>query len=215
MNSISFTISSACVKTWVVTLLLIHFGSNLKAQTTDIELLEKINLNRNKNLDPLWSGLSYSVTPSIILFPATMIIYQLKTKDSAQAYKTKLVCGTVIISAVIATSLKYSIQRPRPYITYSNLDENTESTSPSFPSGHTSAAFSLATSLSVAYPKWYVIVPAYTWASGAAYSRLTLGAHYPSDVLAGAIIGSGSAWLSLKLNHWINKRSSKKRPNEN
>jgi membrane-associated phospholipid phosphatase len=65
----------------------------------------------------------------------------------------------------------------------------------------------LSTSLSVAYPKWYVIAPAYTWAAGVAYSRLALGAHYPSDVLAGAIIGSGSAWLNIKLNQWLNKKS--------
>ena len=183
------------------------FGSNLSAQNADIELLRKINIGRNKSLDPLWSALSYSATPLSIGVPAGMIITQLITKNPEQRKKTIFISGTVITAAVITTTLKYTIKRERPYITYPDLDEDTESTSPSFPSGHTSAAFSLSTSLSVAYPKWYVVVPAYTWASGVAYSRLALGAHYPSDVLAGAIIGSGSAWLNIKLNQWLNRKS--------
>jgi membrane-associated phospholipid phosphatase len=183
------------------------FGSNLSAQNADIDLLRKINIGRNKSLDPLWSALSYSATPLSIGVPAGMIIAQLITKNPEQRRNTILVSGTVLTATIVTTSLKYAINKERPYITYPDLDENTESTGPSFPSGHTSAAFSLSTSLSVAYPKWYVIAPAYTWAGGVAYSRLALGAHYPSDVLAGAIIGSGSAWLNFKLNQWLNKKS--------
>ncbi|MGB8358080.1 MAG: phosphatase PAP2 family protein, partial [Bacteroidales bacterium] len=52
------------------------------------------------------------------------------------------------------------------------------------------------------YPKWYVIVPSYAYAGTVAYSRMHLGVHYPSDVLAGALIGSGCAVLS----HYVNKK---------
>ncbi|MDZ4667391.1 MAG: phosphatase PAP2 family protein [bacterium] len=185
------------------------FGLNLKAQHAEIELLRTINMGRNKAIDPVWEALSYSVTPLAISVSGGMIIAQLYTKDSAQRYKTLFICGTVLTAATLTTSLKYAVGRERPYITYPELDENTQSTSPSFPSGHTSSAFALSTSLSVMYPKWYVVAPAYLWAGSVAYSRLALGAHYPSDVFTGAIIGSGSAWLSYKLNNWLNKKAKK------
>jgi undecaprenyl-diphosphatase len=47
-----------------------------------------------------------------------------------------------------------------------------------------------------------VVVPAYAWAAGVGYSRMYLGQHYPTDVLAGAAIGIGSAYLS----NWLNKK---------
>ena len=72
----------------------------------------------------------------------------------------------------------------------------------SFPSGHTSLAFSTAASLSIQFNKWYVTLPAYLWAGSVAYSRMYLGVHYPTDVLGGAAVGIGSAYLA----HWLNQK---------
>ncbi len=80
----------------------------------------------------------------------------------------------------------------------------------SFPSGHTSLAFSMATSLSIKYRKWYIVVPAFLYAGFNGYSRLYLGVHYPTDVLAGAITGSSSAWLTFKLNQWLHRKKKNK-----
>jgi membrane-associated phospholipid phosphatase len=77
------------------------------------------------------------------------------------------------------------------------------------PSAHTSSAFATATSLSLAFPKWYVVVPSFVWASSVGYSRMHLGVHYPSDVLVGALVGSGSAFLTQKANQWLNKKREK------
>lgn len=136
-------------------------------------------------------------------------------KDSALISNAVVIGASVISSTIITTIIKKGVNRPRPYITYPDIEKVTSAGSESFPSGHTSGAFSLATSLSLEYPKWYVIVPSYAWASAVAYSRMDLGVHYPSDILMGAVVGAGSAYLCHFLNkkllknnkvlHWYNK----------
>lgn len=57
----------------------------------------------------------------------------------------------------------------------------------SFPSGHTSAAFLVATTLAFALPwtAWFM----YPWAIGVGMSRVVLGVHFPTDTIAGAAMG--------------------------
>lgn len=97
-------------------------------------------------------------------------------------------------------ALKNIVKRPRPYAALSDIDardrghQGDDVFDPhSFPSGHTSSAFVIATSLSLSYPQWYVIVPSMTWATAMGLTRIWHGVHYPSDVLVGAGIGAGSA----------------------
>jgi membrane-associated phospholipid phosphatase len=73
---------------------------------------------------------------------------------------------------------KYAVQRPRP-----DGSDNL-----SFPSGHTSAAFALAT-VTEHHFGWKLGVPAYVLAAGIGYSRMENNKHNLSDVLAGATLG--------------------------
>ncbi len=95
-------------------------------------------------------------------------------------------------------SLKNTLKRPRPQ--NAGMNDYSFSESPnrfSFPSGHSSRAFLLATVLLIVYGSTALIM--YCWATGVALSRVILGAHYPGDILAGAIVGSAMGAFSASL----------------
>jgi undecaprenyl-diphosphatase len=65
----------------------------------------------------------------------------------------------------------------------------------SFPSGHTAAAFLFAWMIHTIYPTFSVI--AFIWAALVGLSRVLQGVHYPTDIVAGAALGSSCAYLSI------------------
>ena len=175
----------------------------LPAQNWDINTVKTIN---DWNIHDLSRGISHSGVILPVGVPTAMGIYALIQKDQA-LLKDAIYIGTSVIEALSLTyGLKYTIDRQRPYEKYPDKIRPIEpEDSPSFPSGHTTAAFSLATSLSITYPKWYVIAPSAIWACGVGLARINQGVHYPSDVLTGAGIGVGCAFVNVYVNRWLNK----------
>lgn len=196
---------------WLFFLLVLCAPIPSFAQNTDIDLLRTINLERNPKLDKTFIVLTHSDGPVALALPATLLTIGLIKKDSLLKQNALMITGSLVASSIVTVGLKWGIGRDRPFITYPELAKLVPAGSPSFPSGHTSMAFSTATSLTLAYPKWYVYVPAFLWASGVGYSRMHLGVHYPSDVLVGAIVGSGSAFLSSFLTEKIQMKRRSKR----
>ena len=179
------------------------------AQNIDIDILTKINVNRNSAFDPTFKLITNTAVPLSIATPVVMYSIGLIQKDSVIKQKALFIGETFLASAFVTIASKSIIKRDRPYVTHSSIQPLSVEGSYSMPSAHTSSAFATATSLSLAFPKWYVVVPSFVWASSVGYSRMHLGVHYPSDVLVGALVGSGSAFLTQKANQWLNKKREK------
>lgn len=94
--------------------------------------------------------------------------------------------------------LKKSFKRQRPCDLFSNFTAHiAPSDKFSLPSGHTAAAFLMASLLASFYPQIMPLV--YIWASIIGISRVLLGVHYPSDIIAGALLGESIALISLSI----------------
>ncbi len=192
--------------------LLALVGTSSYAQNADIGLLRDINLHRNESIKQEMVGVTNSVYPFTIAAPVAELVAGYAAHDKTVIMYGWQTVAALAVNTIFSTGLKYTVNRTRPYITYPDINEYLRENDPSFPSGHTSYSFCTATSLSICFPRWYVMAPAYTWAALAGYSRLYLGEHYPTDVLAGAVIGCGSAWLAYKGNKWLQQRKHKKQP---
>jgi membrane-associated phospholipid phosphatase len=114
--------------------------------------------------------------------------------DKKMRQNALYVASSSVVNALATMLIKKIVKRPRPFLANVKIKAVYQPAYYSFPSGHTSTAFTTATALSQAYPKWYVMVPSYLWAGSVSFSRLYLGVHYPTDVAAGAVLGAGTAF---------------------
>ena len=100
-------------------------------------------------------------------------------------------CAMLIGFIVVNLTIKPLVSRPRPWLAIENFVNLVPEHDPnSFPSGHTNAAFAFALAVCMSAPKKWMKAAAVAMAAMMGLSRLYVGVHFPSDVLAGAVIGS-------------------------
>ena len=195
-------------KTCVLFFIGLLLSAGAFAQNFDINLLHAINSHGSATGDKVFKFISNSATPVGIAAPVGMFAIALATHDKQLQRKTYVSLVSLAFYETVTFGVKKLVRRPRPYETYPDLIvKKSEGGSFSFPSGHTSFAFGTATSLSLAFPKWYVIAPSFLFAGAVGYSRMYLGVHYPSDVLGGMVVGIGCSLLVFEADKWINKKN--------
>lgn len=116
--------------------------------------------------------------------------------------KWKVVAGSALASAALGLLVNQIIagvwHRDRPYVAHPAVyHPHAHSHDPSFPSDHVSAAFGIAFAVFLLdrFVGAFFVAAAVLIGLG----RVLIGAHYPGDVLAGVLVGLGSALLVVKL----------------
>jgi membrane-associated phospholipid phosphatase len=164
-----------------------------RLQAFDEQVLIDFALHRNPEKTKFLRAVSNSYLYGNIGVPAGLLVGGIIANDKGMRQNALYIGSSTIINALVTTLIKTIVKRPRPYVHNVKIIAVYQAGYYSFPSGHTSSTFATATALSMAYPKWYVIAPAFLWSGTVAYSRMYLGVHYPTDVTAGAILGAGTA----------------------
>ncbi len=135
-----------------------------------------------------------------VAFPVGIYGLGIAKHDREQAIAGLTIGVGLGVSSVVTEGIKAIVERARPF--HDLLGVRTPSAGAggySFPSGHSTAVWSLATGLTLQYPKWYVITPAVLYATAVSLSRPYLGVHYLSDLLAGALVGVSCSYAVYKL----------------
>jgi len=148
------------------------------------------------------------VMPAGIIIPAVMAVNGYTQDDYYRMDSGILSLTSTGLTYGVTKVIKHRVKRQRPFLNlYGVRASNIWSADRhSFPSGHTSMAFSLATSLSLRYTNTSTVVPLYLWAGFVGYSRIYLGLHYPSDVLVGAMVGTTIALLVNQLESFLERQ---------
>lgn len=161
-------------------------------QARDLALFRRAALSHAPLLDRTLPKLTRAANNSILWMAIGAVLWLLRERASRRAAARGLV--SIAISSAIANGpAKLLSRRTRPLLddvpAIRQLSRLPRSTS--FPSGHSASAFAFAVGVTLELPVAGALLG--PLATAVAFSRIYTGVHYPSDVLAGAILGTSVA----------------------
>ncbi|MFG3295790.1 bifunctional phosphatase PAP2/diacylglycerol kinase family protein [Streptomyces sp. NPDC048179] len=143
--------------------------------------------------EPVLPRLSRSANHGVLWCAAAAAVAASRTPRARRAAVRGL-ASLALASLTINTLGKRSVRRPRPLLdpvpAVRHLKRQPITTS--FPSGHAASAAAFATGVALESPAWGAVVAPVAFS--VAMSRVYTGVHFPSDVLAGAVLGAGAAF---------------------
>ena len=154
------------------------------------------HLPHNALTDIIFGAITLAGYLGFIWFVIGFIIYFKEKKSDKKLLKSLF--ATLFFSLLVEIFLKNLIMRLRPQFVLPGVIEPFDFyQSFSFPSGHAVISFAAAFVLSRYKPKLKWLY--YSLAVIISFSRIYLGKHFPSDVIAGAVIGLGIGYISHKI----------------
>lgn len=147
-------------------------------------------------LDPIMSLYTHMGDAGLLWIAVSLgLLFYRPTRRAGVLSLCALFLGLLMTNLTI----KPLVERPRPWLDWPIVPLVGEKDPNSFPSGHTCAAFAAGMIWVRTLPRREGRVAAVVLAVLMGLSRLYVGVHYPSDVLAGALIGSLCAWVVWKV----------------
>jgi hypothetical protein len=137
-----------------------------------------------KDFEPLGSGGAWAVLGTFYLGGV------LGNDSKARSVGEDGLIASLIAGGIVTPALKYVAGRSRPRDTTRTFDFKTFGGGSSFPSGHTTEAFAVASVIATEYDAGWIKGVAYGSAALVGFARVHHQAHFLSDVTAGAVIGT-------------------------
>jgi undecaprenyl-diphosphatase len=167
----------------------------------DQALYEAVTVTRTPTLDSALRRLSAAADHSKISFAIGGLLALCPGRPRRAAALGLTAVGVASTTANLLG--KRLVRRPRPRRSEDSPFPGRHVPMPesaSFPSGHTASAVAFAAAVGPAFPA--LTVPLGLLACAVGYSRIHTGVHYPGDVVAGAVLGTGAAAAVLAAARW-------------
>ena len=157
---------------------------------------------------------------SIMIFITTLgnggiiwIVATVALLISKKTRKAGIMSGIALIGSLLINNqlIKNLVQRPRPFVKFTDLQIIIPTPSEfSFPSGHTASSFAAASVFYRHLPK-KLGIPSVILAGLIGFSRLYVGVHYPTDVIAGVLMGILLSYMAEFLVGFCEKKLKKEK----
>jgi undecaprenyl-diphosphatase len=165
-----------------------------RVHALDLALLLRVQRRESERVTRLMCALTH-LGDTATWVAATAV---LAAAGGAAARCASLLAAAVVLALALSQALKRLCSRPRPRLAAGVAEapvraHEDDPDAFSFPSGHTAVAFAAAVVLGGVAPDLPLVT--FPLAAGIGASRVYLGAHYPLDVLVGALLGTGAGWV--------------------
>jgi undecaprenyl-diphosphatase len=157
----------------------------------------------NRKITPALNPIAFQISRTADGFLYSLFIALLWKYKTLETPYIQAIFLCLVIERSLYFILKNKLKRHRPAVVLEGFQSAIIASDEfSLPSGHTSAAFMDATLIGAfaqTETDFPVMTLLYVWAMLVGLSRINLGVHFPSDILAGAALGVGTAFFTLGL----------------
>ena len=186
-------------------------GAGLLLYSVDQDIQQWAQDHRSSSSEDIFKTIGHLGNGVVLIGLMTALYVSGEVSDNNSLRVTALLSlESWLTTGIIVRGLKSVVGRARPWTgesSHSFHPFSTRSRFASFPSGHASSAFAVATVIADQSKKVYIDILAYSLATMAAFSRVHLDKHWASDILVGSAIGY---FVAKKISALDRNRDSKK-----